>query len=75
MPNEGYCLFITIILCALKFRILSVKSVREEFLQHRGIERLKEEEKELFKKIVLDLYALYNSKQQEQNDEQGMMMF
>ncbi|XP_029213129.2 myb-like protein X isoform X2 [Acropora millepora] len=50
--------------------ILSVKSVREEFLQHRGIERLKEEEKELFKKIVLDLYALYNSKQQEQNDEQ-----
>lgn len=50
--------------------ILSVKSVREEFLQHRGIERLKEQEKELFKKIVLDLYALYNSKQQEQNDEQ-----
>ncbi|XP_074621028.1 uncharacterized protein LOC141879655 isoform X1 [Acropora palmata] len=50
--------------------ILSVKSVREEFLQHRGIERLKEEEKELFKKIVLDLYALYNSKQQEQNGDQ-----
>ena len=68
-------IIITIIIFALKFRILSVKSVREKFLQHRGIERLKAEEKELFKKIVHDLYALYNSKQQEQNVEQGIIMF
>ncbi|XP_068703550.1 uncharacterized G-patch domain protein DDB_G0278987-like isoform X2 [Montipora foliosa] len=49
---------------------LSVKSIREEFLKHRRIESLEAEEKELFKKVVHDVYTLYVNKHKEPNGNQ-----
>ena len=51
------------------FRTLTVKSVRAEFLKYLGIERLEAEQKELFKKSVHDIYAIYTSKQQHNGDQ------
>lgn len=49
---------------------LTVKSVREEFLKHLGIERLETDQKELFKTIVHDVYNLYVNKNQDQGSEE-----
>ncbi|KAL9972953.1 hypothetical protein ACROYT_G019354 [Oculina patagonica] len=50
---------------------LTVKSVRQQFLEQLGLEKLDPEQKEVFKNIVHDIYTLYSNKHQEQNGHQG----
>ena len=53
------------------FRSLTVKSVRQQFLEYLGLEKLMAEQKEVFKSIVHDIYNLYSNENQEQNGDQG----
>ena len=53
------------------FRRLTVKSVRQQFLEYLGLEKLRAEQKEVFKSIVHDIYNLYSNENQEQNGNQG----
>lgn len=59
----------------LIFRNLTVKSVRQQFLEHLGLEKLDSDQKEVFKNIVHDIYTLYSNKHQEHNGHQGNFEF
>lgn len=55
----------------LIFRSLTVKSVRQQFLEFLGLEKLMAEQKEVFKIVVHDVYNLYSNQNREQNANQG----
>jgi len=53
------------------FRNLTVKSVRQQFLEYLGLEKLRAEQQKVFKSIVYDTYSLYSNENQEQTGDQG----
>lgn len=54
------------------FRRLTVKSLRHQFLEHLGLEKLEAYQREVFKKTVHNIYAFYTNKNQGQSEgDQG----
>ncbi|PFX28572.1 HIRA-interacting protein 3-like [Stylophora pistillata] len=48
---------------------LTVKSLRMEFLEHVGLEKLDDDQREVFKKTVHDVYIFYSNQSQEKNGD------